>query len=622
MSAKVTVAIRRGCFPPGDGTRVRCGRALGLFPVGGKVLAALAIAVGMAACGGQASTDPASPPVEVRTLEVSAASVIGGDPVAATVTLTAAAPAGGFLVQVSSDRFQAAVPATVTVLAGASSAGFTVSTLSVATSTLVTIGVSGGGVTRTAALTLEPRPVSLTAVTVEPLAIEGGASATGRVTLSRAAGAGGLTVSLSSGHAALTVPANVAIAEGSSGGTFPVGTSSVAADTDVVVTARLLGVERTATASVRAAPNLVSVALDPPYVQGGLTSTGNVALNRPALPAGAMILLSSSGADAAVPPSVAVAGGATTASFVVTTSAVDSARDVTIRASLGGSTRSATLSLLTDPCALRTAGAQWFAFSSNRAGQYNVYTMRDDGTCRTQVTFGTEDQLFPSWSPAGTIAYMSTRDGPMQIYLRDLLTGTDTRLDTGALTATSPAFSPNGSQIAFEGYEPGVTTVSDIYVVPAAGGTPVKVTTGARYSSGPAWSPDGNTIYFVSNRVSGYNVWKVPAVGGLETMIAGTTNIIGSPAPTPDGASIALSRRPAGIMEVEILNLTSGVLRVAASQSDWAPTFSRTGERMIVTSSRGGDNDLWLIDTTTGSGLQQLTRDTTLDGCASYGPFP
>jgi TolB protein len=277
-----------------------------------------------------------------------------------------------------------------------------------------------------------------------------------------------------------------------------------------------------------------------------------------------------------------------------------------------------------DPCALRTAGAQWLAFSSKRTGVYDVYAMRADGTCLTQVTNDAADDLFATWSPAGTIAYMSSRSGRMQIYVHDLASGIERLLDVGDLTATSPAFSPDGQLVAFEGYEPGVTAVSDVYVVPAAGGTPVKRTTGQKYSAGPAWSPDGATLYFVSNRVSGYNVWSVPAAGGTETMIAGTGGILGRPVATPDGSGIAytLSAPGAAFSKVVLQTLATGIVRTVTTQADGEPTLDRTGARMVVTSFRGGNADLWLLDVATGAEVRQLTTDPGIDGAAAFGPFP
>ena len=277
-----------------------------------------------------------------------------------------------------------------------------------------------------------------------------------------------------------------------------------------------------------------------------------------------------------------------------------------------------------DACALLAPGAQWLAFSSRGTTGYDIKAMRADGSCLTQVTDDAADDLFPSWSPTGTIAYMSARGGRRQLYLRDFTTGLERLLDVGALSATSPAFSPDGQRLAFEGSAPGVTDVSDIYLVDVAGGIPVKLTSGQGFSAGPAWAPDGASIYFVSNRVSGYNVWRVPAAGGAEAMLSGTAGVLGRPAVTPDGLGLAyaLPAPGAAFSKVVIRDLATAGIRTVTSQSDGEPTLDRTGARMVVRSSRGGTPDLWLIDVASGAEVRQLTSQAGNDGLASFGQFP
>jgi TolB protein len=212
----------------------------------------------------------------------------------------------------------------------------------------------------------------------------------------------------------------------------------------------------------------------------------------------------------------------------------------------------------------------------------------------------------------------------MRIYVQDFDSRLEAVLGVGDLAATSPAFSPDGTLVAFEGYAAGVTAVSDVYVVPAAGGAPVKLTSGTGYNAGPAWSPDGSQIYFVSNRTGRYDVWKVPAAGGTETQVTSASGILGRPAATPDGKGIAFTRPASGaaFSEVVIQDLASSAIRVVSSQADGEPTFDRTGEGMVVTSFRGGDADLWLLDVATGAAVRQLTADPGMDGVAAFAPFP
>jgi hypothetical protein len=136
----------------------------------------------------------------LSTVAVNPASVTGGTSSQGTVTLTSAAPAGGFAVSLSSSNTAAAmVPASVSVAQGATSATFAITTSAVTASTPVTITASAGGVTRTATLTVNPQPQTAT-LTV---------TATGR-----------------GGERVTSNPAGINVAVGSSGSaSFPTGTT-------------------------------------------------------------------------------------------------------------------------------------------------------------------------------------------------------------------------------------------------------------------------------------------------------------------------------------------------------------------------------------------------------------
>ena len=92
------------------------------------------------------TSPPPSSSVSLSSLTVSPTDVVGPDPATGTVTLSSAAPSGGFAVDLTSDNTAAAtVPASVTVPAGSTSAAFTVSTKEVTNAqSAVIIGTVGG----------------------------------------------------------------------------------------------------------------------------------------------------------------------------------------------------------------------------------------------------------------------------------------------------------------------------------------------------------------------------------------------------------------------------------------------------------------------------------------------
>ena len=278
----------------------------------------------------------------LTSVSLNPTTVPGGASSTGTVTLSAAAPAGGLVVTLASSSAAASVPASVTVAAGQTTATFSVTTTAVATNATVTITGTLSGASQTASLTITA--ASLTSVTLNPTSVAGGASSTGTVTLSAAAPAGGLVVTLASSSAAATVPVSVTVAAGQTTATFSVTTTAVAANTASTITATLGGVSQSASLGITA-PVLSTVALNPTSVTGGTVSTGTVTLLSAAPAGGMVVTLASSSASATVPASVTVLAGATTATFTVNTTTVTAVTAVTITATSGVVSKTAALTV-------------------------------------------------------------------------------------------------------------------------------------------------------------------------------------------------------------------------------------------------------------------------------------
>jgi thermitase len=200
------------------------------------------------AVGGGGPTQPS-----LSSLTLNPTSVVGGNGSTGTVTLTAPAPSGGFVVNLSSNTSVATVPSTVTVPAGATSANFTVSTQAVSSATSVTITASAGGISRTATLTVNPAPsVTLQSLTISPTSVWGGSTATGTVTLSGPAPAGGAVVQLRSSSSRASVSSTVTVPAGATSARFTIQTRSTFwpfVET-VTITATYNGVSRSAQLTV------------------------------------------------------------------------------------------------------------------------------------------------------------------------------------------------------------------------------------------------------------------------------------------------------------------------------------------------------------------------------------
>lgn len=277
-----------------------------------------------------------------------------------------------------------------------------------------------------------------------------------------------------------------------------------------------------------------------------------------------------------------------------------------------------------EPCAFETDGAPWLAFASARAGNYDLYVARADGTCTAGVTSDPSNDLSPSWS-GRRIAFATNRGGLPSIWIHDLATGGETSLDTGGLEAALPAFSPDGGSIAFEGRVPDASSV-DVYVVPADGGTPVAITSDAANDTAPAWSPNGATIYFISTRTGAYEIFSAPAAGGAATQITTGSRIIGRPVVSPDGASLYFARRISGSSSTEVVRYDLGAktAAVVSGADESEPAVSPDGSRLVLRSFRfdAGNADLVAVDAADGANPVRVTLDPAADGTPAWAPGP
>ena len=286
-------------------------------------------------------------PYQFSGFTVAPNAVPAGTTATGTVTLDGVAPASGLTINLASNNAAATIPTTVTIPAGASSATVTISTNPVSSSTPVTLTATTAGTSFQATLTVLPTTVA--ALSVAPSSVTGGASSIGTITLTGAAGTGGLTVKLTSSSSSVTLPASVTIPAGASSGTFTISTTAVSSSLNVTLSATSGGTSATATLTLTPA-TISGLTVTPSSVGGGSTALGAVTLNGPAGPSGAVVTLSSSQTSATVPGSVTVPAGASTATFTISTSAVASATMVTITGTLAGN--QATASLTIDPAAL------------------------------------------------------------------------------------------------------------------------------------------------------------------------------------------------------------------------------------------------------------------------------
>ncbi len=163
-----------------------------------------------------------------------------------------------------------------------------------------------------------------------------------------------------------------------------------------------------------------------------------------------------------------------------------------------------------------------------------------------QLTSGDAGAITPAWSPDGTqIAFSRSRRGIADYSVLDVWVMNADGLNVRRLTqdvgrAFAPTWSPDGTTIACYGtdaQEPGVgESVTRVWLVPAAGGAPRRLTAGydrgvvvlprPLETPGPVWSDDGSSVTFVAADAGSAHIVRADvATGTVRPVIAGDRQV-------------------------------------------------------------------------------------------------
>jgi Tol biopolymer transport system component len=148
----------------------------------------------------------------------------------------------------------------------------------------------------------------------------------------------------------------------------------------------------------------------------------------------------------------------------------------------------------------------------------------------------------------------------------------------------NPAWSPNGTQIAFE-HRDG-SGDDEIFKMAANGTNQRRLTDNVVSDNGPAWSPSGTKIVFVSSRAGNDNIYVMNAVDNnndgngdnLKRLTSNPENDL-SPAWSPDRTQIAFHSDRDGNGEIYVMNANGStqtrltITSVPANENnpDWQP---------------------------------------------------
>ena len=262
----------------------------------GQVTSATPVTLTATLNSGQASIQFNVLPPSLNSIVLTPGTISGGAQAGAIVMLNGQAPAGGAVVDLTSDSASAMPPALATVPAGSSSVSVGFATNPVAANTLATIsaGWNGASVQSQLMLTPQGQPAS---IALSPASVTGSTGTFATVTMA-AASATDQTFQINSSNAAASLTStSVLIPAGSATGGFFINTAPVSAQTLAMISVSGGGVTRSATLTLNpaVAPTTMSLA-----VTAGGRSGERILSN----PAGLSVATGSTGSAQFAPGSV------------------------------------------------------------------------------------------------------------------------------------------------------------------------------------------------------------------------------------------------------------------------------------------------------------------------------
>jgi len=150
--------------------------------------------------------------------------------------------------------------------------------------------------------------------------------------------------------------------------------------------------------------------------------------------------------------------------------------------------------------------------ASSRSGRFQLYAAERSNLAQLRkVADDTAAATEPAFSPDGSrIAFVTTRDGLPEIYVMDADGTNAARLTNSPAADGAPTFTADGQAVVYQSQRTGHR---QIFVQPITGSIATQLTQEPGDNSRPTVSPDGELIAFVSNRDGNNDIWLMAKDG-------------------------------------------------------------------------------------------------------------
>lgn len=223
------------------------------------------------------------------------------------------------------------------------------------------------------------------------------------------------------------------------------------------------------------------------------------------------------------------------------------------------------------------------AYVNRQGRKFSLVVADSDGQNEQILLVQNEPIMSPAWSPNGSaLAYVSFETGHAAIYLQSLYSNQRKVLADYRGSNSSPAWSPSGDQIAFVLAKDGA---AQIYTISSEGSGMQRVTFGGGIDTEPNFSPDGQSLLFTSDRGGNPQIYRMPAKGGAAQRITFGEGKNYSPRFSPDNKNFVFTHQTGGKFYIATQDFQTGQMEVITA-GGWEknPSYSPNGKLIMYAS--------------------------------------